>query len=710
MSASLVTGSPGTGAFTSVTGPTFTLSGYTPVEGHVIWLTCQSFSTATGEGVLPSDWHDCGAGPRSAGDASMAARSVYHVVTAAEELAGTNTWEVPGVFATAETGNWHALAIQDANPADPIDAYGMVYDEDAATTTAYLAGLAGADLATDSKVFSAIVADNAARTFTTPSGWTQHNSGNQWIGSRDALTVAGIDVPATAITISTADETISYSIAVNAASVVEPVLVAVDPAGLVLGGQTPTVDSGATMPDVDPGVIIPQGQTPGLTGAGGTTIPIDAATLTLTGWAGPTRQLTAALFDLAMTRRLFFGHQSVGAQVLTGIGELASDLGRPDPVEVHLPADPIPPTGGMVSDAYVGLNGDGFTKTRGDHTVGEPTAEPSFAQRIVELQDDIDTAVLKFCYADLRPGSTHYAIGPYTPTMLFNEYKTTFAGLEAAFPHITFIYATETIVNVDDEDSINGANALRMQFNQLIRAEYGDTGRLWDIALAESTDPDGDRYIDGDGSEYLYIGYASGDLEHISGVDGIGRKAAATPLVLILADIATAESEPVLATVDPATLSLTGETPAMGTGAAGSVVDPAALALSGLDATFAGSGTAGTSTDPAALGLAGQETALTGSSAVPVVADTGALVLVALTPVLVPTGTAAAVDPAALTLGTLTPAVVGTGQSLVAADPAALALAGQTPVITAVLIGPWRDIRIHTGPAISRTIHPGRTL
>lgn len=33
-----------------------------------------------------------------------------------------------------------------------------------------------------------------------------------------------------------------------------------------------------------------------------------------------------------------------------------------------------------------------------------------------------------------------------------------------------------------------------------------------------------------------------------------------------------------------------------------------------------------------------------------------------------------------------------------------------TDSVTAVLIGPWRDIRIHTGPATRRTIHPGRTL
>jgi hypothetical protein len=606
----------GTGALTSVTGPTFTLSGYTPVEGHIIWLTCQSTSTATGEGVLPSDWHDCGAGPRSATDGSMAARSMYHVVTAAEELAGTNTWEVLGVFTAAETGNWHALAIQDADPADPIDAYGMVYDEDAATTTAYLAGLAGADLATDSKVFSAIVADNAARTFTTPSGWTQHNSGNQWIGSRDALAVAGIDVPATAITISIADETISYSIAVNAASVVEPVLVAVDPAGLVLGGQTPTVDSGATMPDVDPGVIILQGQTPGLTGAGDTTIPIDAATLTLTGWAGPTRQLTAALFDLAATRRLFFGHQSIGAQVITGINELADDLGRPDIPVVDVDVTGIPATGGVVAHAYVGINGDGFTKTRGDHP-HEPGATASWGERIRDgLSSEIDTAVLKFCYADLRPGSVHWVgdtqVG-YTPAELFAEYKAAIDALVTDFPSIAFIYATEPVVYIYDEDDEgpggtggNHANDLRYAFNQLVRAEYGHTGRLWDIALAQSTDPAGSRYFNANGSEYLFLDYASADLEHISGVDGIGRKAAATPLVLIMADIA-AEA------VEPQTVTL----------------DTAALNLAGLDPVVRGV-TASVAADPAALALAGQTPALIGGSAGSPVRDPRMTLTVAL--------------------------------------------------------------------------------
>ena len=220
-----------------------------------------------------------------------------------------------------------------------------------------------------------------------------------------------------------------------------------------------------------------------------------------------------------MDRRLVFAHQSVGMQVISGIEALATDLGQPDPLVIDVTTDTIPGSGGFVGHFYCGTNGDGFTKT--DHLDSLLRGG---------LAAEVDTVVLKFCYADLRSGSG------YTPADLFAEYSATMDALATDYPAVTFIFATETIVNIGDEDHISGANALRQTFNDLVRAEYGSTGLLWDVALAESTDPDGNRTIDG-GVEYLYLGYASADLEHISGVDNIGRKAAATPLLLIMAGL-----------------------------------------------------------------------------------------------------------------------------------------------------------------------------
>ena len=119
------------------------------------------------------------------------------------------------------------------------------------------------------------------------------------------------------------------------------------------------------------------------------------------------------------------------------------------------------------------------------------------------------------------------------PPSLFTEYAATMDALVADFPAITFIFATETIVMEVDEDGDD--NDLRYAYNQAVRAAYASGGRLWDIALAESTAADGTRVVDGFGVEHLWPTYASADQEHIGTT--AGRMAASKPLLLLLAEI-----------------------------------------------------------------------------------------------------------------------------------------------------------------------------
>lgn len=222
-----------------------------------------------------------------------------------------------------------------------------------------------------------------------------------------------------------------------------------------------------------------------------------------------------------MSQRMIFAHQSVGWQVVQGTNALADDLGQPDPLVIDVESGTIPPTGGYLGHWYVWENGDGIGKV----------AEFDSMIR-AGLHGGADVFVLKFCYADMRPTSG------YTPAQLFAAYETVLDQLIADYPGKVFIPATETIVMEVDEDG--PANALRMQYNELVRAKYGPTGRLWDIARALSTDPEGNRIttvVSGQTVEHLYSGYASADQEHISGPDSIGRKTAATPLLLILAGL-----------------------------------------------------------------------------------------------------------------------------------------------------------------------------
>lgn len=120
----------------------------------------------------------------------------------------------------------------------------------------------------------------------------------------------------------------------------------------------------------------------------------------------------------------------------------------------------------------------------------------------------------------------------YTPAALFAEYKTTFDLLVSEFPAITFIYATTAITMGEEADGA-AYNANRQTYNNLVRAEYESSGRLWDMADYESTDPSGNKILFA-GSESLYDFYASPDRRHIIGP---GRMATSSPLIKMIASL-----------------------------------------------------------------------------------------------------------------------------------------------------------------------------
>ena len=110
--------------------------------------------------------------------------------------------------------------------------------------------------------------------------------------------------------------------------------------------------------------------------------------------------------------------------------------------------------------------------------------------------DNIDIAFFKFCYVDITEKTD--------VQKLFESYKKTMDNLQQEFPKTVFIYATAPLRTVNTtwktqikkllgKDNIweFADNIKRNKFNDMIRKEYGGTGRLFDIAYAESTYPDG---------------------------------------------------------------------------------------------------------------------------------------------------------------------------------------------------------------------------
>lgn len=224
------------------------------------------------------------------------------------------------------------------------------------------------------------------------------------------------------------------------------------------------------------------------------------------------REVSVATLQTASRARWFFAHQSIGGNVLKGVKALYKANSLPTPAQVSLDQNgAIPSGGGFIAETHIGRNGHPFEKL----------ADFDATLR-AGLVGNVDVAVLKFCYADIRSGRVDV-------DQLFQEYRRIISGLERDYPKVTFIYATAALKADTPAD-----NVARSRFNGLVRAEYAKSGRLWDLAAIESTTPDGEQVggmFEGQTYEALYPGFTR-DGGHLY---DIGTEVAAAPLLELIA-------------------------------------------------------------------------------------------------------------------------------------------------------------------------------
>jgi hypothetical protein len=230
-------------------------------------------------------------------------------------------------------------------------------------------------------------------------------------------------------------------------------------------------------------------------------------------------QLSASDLTKVARTRVFFGHQSVGMNILDGVPAVFAAHG--------IQAPTVEPTriapdagGGLIAHTTIGENTKPLQKIQDFETVIRDG-----------MGKHIDVAVMKLCYIDIAPDTDVDA--------LFAMYRSTMAALQRDYPQVTFVKATVPLTT--DPGTLSklkgkltggggfgpAANAKRERLNELIRKAYaGD--HLFDVAAVESTAPDGSR-VSGtyQGQPYfaLYDGYAT-DEGHLN-VDGSRRAATA---------------------------------------------------------------------------------------------------------------------------------------------------------------------------------------
>lgn len=229
-----------------------------------------------------------------------------------------------------------------------------------------------------------------------------------------------------------------------------------------------------------------------------------------------------------VSRRIFFGHQSVGSNIMDGVASLV----REDPslgLRV-VEADSIPSLqGGYFAHGAIGQNGQPVGKT------------DDFARRVENgLHERVDVAFHKYCYVDIDTRSDWEQV--------FAHYRDSMARLAAAYPEVTFVHVTVPVTHVQTgpkalvKKLIGRApggyldNLRREQFNERMRREYSGREPLFDLAAIEATSPDGRQEVfsfDGMTGRALHVPYGS-DGRHLN---EHGRRRVAEELLVMLASL-----------------------------------------------------------------------------------------------------------------------------------------------------------------------------
>lgn len=183
--------------------------------------------------------------------------------------------------------------------------------------------------------------------------------------------------------------------------------------------------------------------------------------------------------------RVFFGHQSVGRDLLKAVQALSRESGVPLPITEVKAGNGIEGKG--LFHAVVGQNGDPASKLA------------EFMVNASKPDDSFDLALLKFCYVDLDDGSREQS-----PTKIFEHYQRDIGRLRAAQPELVVLHATMPLMSdppgwkttvkrwLGRSTWRDDAHRRRAAYNEQIRANVPQE-TLFDIARLESTRIDGEQ-------------------------------------------------------------------------------------------------------------------------------------------------------------------------------------------------------------------------
>jgi len=231
-------------------------------------------------------------------------------------------------------------------------------------------------------------------------------------------------------------------------------------------------------------------------------------------------------------KRIFFGHQSVGYNIVDGISDVMNERNY---VKLNV----------LESRKTAAFDQPVFAHSQ----VGKNTDPVSKIESFVKIMDagageKLDVAFFKFCYVDIMRDSD--------PQKIFDAYSAALEDLKERYPEIRFIHVTvplrsapkgagkklkQSVKLLIGKPGVLEDNIMRERYNRLLRAAFSETEPVFDLALIETVNPDGYRCYAAKGTRRVSVMVPeyTEDGGHLSDK---GRKKIAEQLLIILAETA----------------------------------------------------------------------------------------------------------------------------------------------------------------------------
>lgn len=199
-------------------------------------------------------------------------------------------------------------------------------------------------------------------------------------------------------------------------------------------------------------------------------------------------QISDQLVEKLAAKKIYFGHQSVGKNIMNGIEDILT-AEQKKKLNIIDSLDATNYEGSMFAHSRVGYNMDPISKIIGFN---------NYVNNLSDWQPNM--AMFKFCYVDIKENADVKEI--------FSEYQSRMSKLKTAYPDIQFVHFTvplttvETGLKADFMKNVLGKtqgrerdNVKRNQYNDLLRQTYSGKEPVFDLAEIESTRENGARVV-----------------------------------------------------------------------------------------------------------------------------------------------------------------------------------------------------------------------